>query len=90
MSFNHEPASAYYGQDQPRKGHWRPDKFKVKTDEYLKVFLPKSHDSGVFIFGLRKNYKKTGFGTVIGCLRIYSGFDLFVIIEEKGALDDTK
>jgi hypothetical protein len=83
VSFDPEPALSCHSQDRPRKGHWRPDIIKVKTDEYFKVFLPESHDSGVFIFGLRENYRKrTGFLTVIGCLRIYSGFILFGILEK--------
>jgi hypothetical protein len=58
VSFNHEPALSCHSQDRPCKGHWRPVKIMAKTAEYLNVFLPKSHDSGVFLPGLRGNFRK--------------------------------
>jgi hypothetical protein len=61
VSFDPVPALSCHSQDRPRKGHWRPDKIKVKTDEYFKVFLPKSHDSGVFYWTERKLQKKNEF-----------------------------
>jgi hypothetical protein len=49
VSFDPEPALSCHSQDRPPKGHWRPDKIKVKTDEYFKVFLPKKPIHGYFI-----------------------------------------
>jgi len=49
VSFDLEPAVSLKGWDRLPGDHWRPVNNGVKTEEYSKVFLPKNHESWVFL-----------------------------------------